>query len=148
MELIFLVLAIASLFTTLLSLKKSKVTEMRLHEVSSLTSEALQDIDGLMGMKKTVESIDHAANQEALTSRILNVRNNLERRIRRICLFTKDKRLVSASLLWFSENSTPEDKAYISRALKFKYIRDRDDRQLAEGIIKNSVSAESNGITI
>jgi hypothetical protein len=140
MNFIFLFLAIASIIINIYLSKKTRETEMRLHLVSDLTNQSLHDFDELKEIKKTIESIDRVFDREGFSRQILDIRDKLEHRIRRISLFTKDRQLVSGSLLWFSENLDSDDITYIECALKFKYLQDKTNRELAERIVRNRIS--------
>lgn len=98
----------------------------------------------LMGeaMKK-VELLYRLADKASMTTEeraefknaILELRNDIERRLRRFALFTRsDKNLIKASLFWFRENAVRSDIPYIDRALK--HLPGFKVRELAKEIIE------------
>ncbi len=138
MGLISLVVAIVSLFVAIISLTSLITVRARGQEVSSYTYEALHEI------RKGIDRFDieilktHPSSQmtQELRRIILEYRNNSERRIRRITLFTNDKNLVSESLLWFMENAISEDRTSIARALEYKCINGQQNRNCAKAILQ------------
>lgn len=138
MELISLVVAIVSLFVAIISLTSLVTVRARGQQVSSYTYEAL------LGIRKEIDRLDAEVVRTQLSSQmtqelrrtILEFRNNSERCIRRIALFTKDNDLVSKSLFWFMENAILEDRTTISSALAFKCIQGRKNKNCAKAIIQ------------
>lgn len=138
MESVSLIVTSASLLLGLFSFWVWRTLKPRLHELSSHACDALYEA------RRGIDQLDRAIDREQIASTslqilkllLLELRNNLERRIRRIILFTNDKPQVSASLFWFQENMIPEDRADINRALKYKCIPGRENKNLAKMIVQ------------
>lgn len=125
MNAIMLIISCASFVVALLSLLRVSHVKARLCEISALSYESLLEV------RRAVESLDR---QEAS----LNLRNKLERSIRRIMIFTEDEGLVSQSILWFVENAIPEDRPYLSRALKYRCVPGKRNREYARMIVEKT----------
>jgi hypothetical protein len=138
MELVSLIVAIISLFVAIVSLTSLITVRARGEEVSSYTYEALVELrKGIDPLDLEIARIQlNQQTSQTLRRIILEFKNNSERRIRRIALFTKDNNLVSKSLFWFMENAILEDRTTISRALAFKCIHGRKNKNCAKSIIQ------------
>lgn len=138
MDPVSLAVAIVSLAVASASLGNWVRARGRQNEHSVLTYEALLQVRRLIDRldQGVLDPVASSGTQQELKKMLLTNRNDLERRVRRLILFTKDAPLVAASLLWFMENAIPEDRGYIVRALELKCIIGRENRRCAQAIIQ------------
>lgn len=147
MDLITLVLAGASVLISALTFINYRGFRARLISISSLLG------GSVVSVRKGVERIDLAVKSvtpdttnpsEDLMEIIRSVRNDLERRIRRIILFSGDESQCQGTLQWFWENGIPEDAVFVRLALKSKCISGRRNRQDAKALLR-SMEKDSKG---
>jgi len=139
------IVGVGGFIVAIISIADARKSKSRIKQVTEIINTEITGRDDITSLYKRLSDLcnipqfseipEHT--QNILKRSILSLRNDLERHLRRISLFVKDKNLVQTSVFWFTENAITEDKKYLVVALNRKYIKDKIMRDTLGGIIED-----------
>jgi hypothetical protein len=129
------IIGIASLLVGLVSLWVGRRERSKGRLALTQARSILVDLRDLLDAKKTIDRIDRARSREELRDILIPLREDLERRMRRIALLVGDDRSARQALMWFAENANIEDRTCIESAQRRKIGWNEQDKAMFRRVL-------------